>query len=168
MAQLIITILTFLFVACSSLQGPNTEHLIGQTVILPNEIYHTHTFKNNTIIHYLDSSICIPCNFDLINIWNRYTNELDSLNVDLIILCNIKYDTTLLEIARKNRISCPIYFTSGDSYKTNNKLPDSYEYQTIMIDSSMQIEWVGLPVINKLTWNKFIKHKKQTKHEKNI
>ncbi len=32
----------------------------------------------------------------------------------------------------------------------------------------MQIEWVGLPVINKSTWNKFIKNKKQAKHEKNI
>ncbi len=109
--------------------------------------------RNSSIIVYVDSSICSPCNIDHFFEWNKLmaTTRKQKLNLNYYyIVAPKKIQLNRSRAAIETcALNSPIYVDSAFSFRRNNSfLPSNANFHIFLVDNKMRIKVVGNPVYN--------------------
>ena len=108
---------------------------------------------NSSIIVYVDSSICSPCNIDHFFEWNKLmaTTRKQKLNLNYYyIVAPKKIQLNRSRAAIETcALNSQIYVDSTFSFRRNNSfLPLNTNFHIFLVDNKMRIKVVGNPVYN--------------------
>ena len=123
---------------------------------------HSMSASKYSIIVYVDSSICSPCNIDHFFEWNRLMAKTKSKKLSLNYFYIVAPKKILLNATRSAIESCvlnsSIYIDSAFSFrKSNSFLPLNTKFHVFLVDDKMRIKVVGNPVYNNNIFNLMIK-----------
>lgn len=123
---------------------------------------HSISASKYSIIVYVDSSICSPCNINHFFEWNRLMAKTKAKKLSLNYFYIVAPKKTLLKITRSAIESCvlnsSIYIDSAFSFrKSNSFLPLNTKFHVFLVDDKMRIKVVGNPVYNNNIFNLMIK-----------
>lgn len=129
---------------------------IGKTIILPEINYDPDDYFSDfdlptfTIITYIDSSNCTPCNLKL-PLWKDLMDSIYEnyqINVSLIFVVNSFQTDELLDVIRVNRFqkyATFIYDTKGEYISTNGITERGLN--TLLLDHDNRIMVIGSPIV---------------------
>lgn len=152
--SIIFSVLCFCCTTSKSEEGIDTW--IGEKITLPeinnDSINYSSDFDlpTFTIVTYIDSSNCTPCNLKL-PLWKDFMDSIYEnyqINVSLIFVVNSFQTDELLDIIRVNRFqkyATFIYDTKGEYISTNGITESGLN--TLLLDHDNRIMVIGSPIV---------------------
>lgn len=156
-------------VRIDDMQNFYTEECIGKKIDIPDSllvlinnnqeyIHETNILaKRFMIITLIYNSDCAKCDYIKINAWKDYLKKLDQYkNIGLVVIyCGYnEYFKRIIypEIA----FSSPVILDRECVFISRNKLPDSEEFNTLLLDENNKVLLIGDPTQNAETERLYI------------
>lgn len=113
--------------------------------------------KTNKVIIYFDSTDCISCALDNAILWEMHEEDLKRFDLAVMMLCDKSIFKVMLKYMEKYGISLPLLCDVGDRISKDYPFLKEKQFKTFVLDSSNRIIWIGSPIYNEQSWERFCK-----------
>lgn len=149
-------ILFFLFFSCSENKNAcSVTDFIGVTFDLKCSKKVPFNKNSNKIIVYFDSTHCNSCALDDVIIWEKHIEELESYNLEIMLLCAKNREKLLLDYMAEYSIKYPLLVAFTENPSQSYPFLQQEQFRTFVLNPENEIIWIGSPIYNKNTWKQF-------------
>lgn len=105
------------------------------------------------ILVYINQYECTSCKLKLPS-WTKLIREADSLKYDVsfLFVCGLKNFEEIEFLQKENNFNYPFIYDSKDEINKLNNFPESFPYQTFLIDNNNRVLLLGNPVFIPHLW----------------
>ena len=113
-----------------------------------------------TIFYYIDSTDCDPCAMQWLFRWIYFEEELKKLNTGVVLIVRSSNKEVIYETMEQMRLDFPVVFDKASTIKQNNAAILE-QHPVFAVNNKKEVIWLGLPIADEDTWNKFCKTLRQ-------
>ncbi|MDR2773235.1 MAG: redoxin domain-containing protein [Tannerella sp.] len=127
------------------------KQFLGSKVDLPNTLVQQLPIENDFyLIIYLEAEDCIPCSLNKVTLLDRYRDDLKKFNTSVVLIIKENDNREQIkELFAGMKIEYPFFFDKDDYLLENNHIISTNPLcHTFIIDKNMKIIWIGSPVAN--------------------
>lgn len=173
--KVIIYIVLFATISCSSNKISNLQNLYGKELVEPISAMHKIVYRNCPmqnakiesfasrkhlkILAYYNEKGCTSCRLKELELWKSYIKDSigsDSSKVEFIFILSNKLDI-LEHNLRLNRFEYPIICDVNCDFEKQNSLPSNGIFHYFLLDHNNKIVLIGSPLRNYRMWQLYKK-----------
>jgi hypothetical protein len=131
----------------------------GREIIFPDEL--VYQIQNDTIsyeladaeytiVTYIDSVNCVPCQMKL-PLWDRVIKEfkaIPDIDVNFVMIFGGSQSKEVLDNIKQDHFLYPICIDKANTFDVENNLPKAANYRTFLLDSRHKVIAIGNPMSN--------------------
>jgi hypothetical protein len=143
------------------------EKWIGKEIVFPTNFdnylvcndslsidCHTIFNKDYKILLYMDSTMCIPCQFKMF-VWKKIIEEAKnqySNTVSFLFFLQTTDIEQLKFLLRRDDLNYPVFIDSTNQINRLNEFPKKAEFQCFLLNRENKVLAIGNPVENAKIW----------------
>lgn len=133
---------------------------LGSNIVIPpiikDTIQNQLSEKEYILVLYFEVKDCIPCTLESVNLLKNYQKEFDDDNLGILLIMQDSDKNEKVRLVTETlNIKYPIVFDKDNIFRDENQVIQNPIAQTFIIDSHYKVIWIGSPIQNKESLERF-------------